>query len=124
VESLTEEFEGFSLKETAVGNFILHECNLTVKRVTLQPLSRNSPENLEVRYKWTNEWAINSNMNYLENCVFVDEAGFNINMRSPFARSIRGAPAIVETPTTRAITHTVLGAITAKDVIALEAQED
>ncbi|KAI8644075.1 hypothetical protein BD408DRAFT_414025 [Parasitella parasitica] len=116
VESLTEAFEGFSLKETAVGNFILHECNLTMKRVTLQPLSRNSPENLEVRYKWTNEWAINSDMNYLENCVFVDEAGFNINMRSPFARSMRGAPAIVETPTTRVITPTVLGAITAKSV--------
>lgn len=62
-------------------------------------------------------------MNHLENCVFMDEAGFNINMRSPFVRSMRGAPAIVETPTTRAITHTVLGAITAKDVIALEIRE-
>ncbi|KAG2199818.1 hypothetical protein INT47_009431 [Mucor saturninus] len=62
-------------------------------------------------------------MNYLENFVFVDEAGFNINMRSPFARSMIGAPAIVETPTTRDITHTVLYAITAKYVIALEIRE-
>ncbi|CAO3664956.1 unnamed protein product [Rhizopus stolonifer] len=122
-ESLTEAFEGFSLKETAVGNFVLHECNLTMKRVTLQPLSRNSPENLEARYKWTNEWAINSDMKYLENCVFMDEAGFNINMRSPFARSMKGTPAIAETSTTRTITHTVLGAITAKNIIALEIRE-
>ena len=55
-------------------------------------------------------------MNYLKNCVFVDEAGFNINMRSPNARSVKGTPAIIETPTTRAITHTILGAITAHDV--------
>ncbi|KAG1455878.1 hypothetical protein G6F46_004385 [Rhizopus delemar] len=32
-------------------------------------------------------------MDYLTNRVFVDESGFNINMRSPNARSIRGAPA-------------------------------
>ncbi|CEJ03240.1 hypothetical protein RMCBS344292_17228 [Rhizopus microsporus] len=62
-------------------------------------------------------------MNYLDNWVFVDETGFNINMRGPFARSMKGTPAIVETPTTRAITHTVLGAITAKDFIALEVRE-
>ncbi|OBZ88688.1 hypothetical protein A0J61_03262 [Choanephora cucurbitarum] len=100
VESLIEAFEGFSLKETAGGNFILHECNLTMKRVTLQPPSQNSPENLEARYKRTHEWTIISDINYLENCVSVDEAGFNINMKSPFAR-----------------------AIAAKDVIALEIRE-
>ncbi|GAA5816026.1 hypothetical protein MFLAVUS_009548 [Mucor flavus] len=94
-----------------------------MKRVTLQPVSRNSPEILEARYTWTHEWAINSGMNHVENCVFVDEAGFNINMRSSFARLMRGTSAIVETPTTRAITHTVLGAITTNDVIALEIRE-
>lgn len=61
-----------------------------------------------------------TDMNYLTNCVFVDEAGFNINMGSPNARSIRGTPAVVETPTTRAITHTILGAITAQDFISVE----
>lgn len=123
VESLTEAFENFSLKETSVGNFILNECNLTVKRATLQPLTRNSPDNLEKRHSWIKKWAETTDMNYLQNCVFVDEAGFNINMRSPNARSIRGTPAIVETPTTRAITHTILGAITANDIIAIEIRE-
>lgn len=123
MESLTEAFEGFNLNETAVGNFTLHEFNLTMNRVTLQSLSRHSPENLEARYKWTNKWVINSDMDYLENCAFVDGTGFNINIRSPFARSIKGTPEIVETPTTRAITYTVLGALTAKDVINLEIRE-
>ncbi|CEG71373.1 hypothetical protein RMATCC62417_07117 [Rhizopus microsporus] len=123
VESLTEAFENFSLKETSVGNFILNECNLTVKRATLQPLARNSPDNLEKRHSWIKKWAETTDMNYLQNCVFVDEAGFNINMRSSNARSIRGTPAIVETSTTRAITHTILGAITANDIIAIEIRE-
>lgn len=52
-------------------------------------------------------------MDYLTNRVFVDESGFNINVRSPNARSIRGAPAFVEMLTTCAVTHTILEAITA-----------
>lgn len=102
VESLTEAFENFNLKTTAVGNFILYEYNLTVKRVTLQPLARNSLDNREKRYNWVKKWE-GTDMKYLQNCVFVDEAGFSINMRSPNARSICGTPVIVETPTSRAL---------------------
>lgn len=54
---------------------------------------------------------------------FWDEAGFSINMRSPNARSIRGTPAIVETPTSRALSHTILGAISANDVLTIEIRE-
>ncbi|KAG1442173.1 hypothetical protein G6F56_011178 [Rhizopus delemar] len=49
VESLMKAFENFSLKETSIGNFIFNEGNLIVKRATLQPLVRNSPDNLEKR---------------------------------------------------------------------------
>ncbi|KAG2215958.1 hypothetical protein INT45_010102 [Circinella minor] len=122
VDSLMESFQNFNLKTTSVRNFILHECNLTIKRVTLHPLSRNSSHNLEKRYDWVKKY-INTDMNYLQNCMFVDETGFNINMRQPYARSISGMPAIVETPTTRAISHTILGAISANDVIAIEIRE-
>lgn len=38
-------------------------------------------------------------------------------------RSIRGTPAIVETFTTCAVTHTILGAITANHIIAIEIRE-
>lgn len=123
MESLIEVFENFSLKETFVGCFILNDCNLTVKRATLQPLARNSPDNLEKRHSWINKWVETTDMNYLQNCVFVDEVGFNINMKSPNARSIRGTPAMVETPTTCAVMHSILGVITANDIIAIEIRE-
>ncbi|KAG1441279.1 hypothetical protein G6F56_011556 [Rhizopus delemar] len=120
VERLTEAFEGFSLKKTSVRNFILHECNLTVKRVTLHPEPRNSSTKIEERYNWVKQWVENSDISFLENCVFVDESAFNINMRSPNARSTKGTPAIVKTPSTSAISHTILGAISARDVISIE----
>ncbi|KAI8080684.1 uncharacterized protein B0P05DRAFT_636906, partial [Gilbertella persicaria] len=46
-----------------------------------------------------------------KNCVFVDESAFDINMRPPSGWSVKGTPAITTTPTTRAVSHTVLGAL-------------
>lgn len=62
-----------------------------------------------------------SDINYVGNCVFVDEAGFN--MRSYNARLVRGTPVLAETKTARAITHLILEAITAHDVISIEIRE-
>ncbi|KAG2217189.1 hypothetical protein INT45_005398 [Circinella minor] len=45
-------------------------------------------------------------------------------MWQPYARSTNGIPEIVETPMTHAISsHTILGAISANDVIATEIRE-
>ncbi|OAC99616.1 hypothetical protein MUCCIDRAFT_167033 [Mucor lusitanicus CBS 277.49] len=59
-------------------------------------------------------------MDYLNNCVFVDESAFDINMRPATARSASGTPAIVTTPSTRAVSHTILGAISAMGVVNIE----
>ncbi|KAG1301740.1 hypothetical protein G6F64_011534 [Rhizopus arrhizus] len=48
-----------------------------------------------------------------------DESGFHTNMRRSFAWSRVGTRPVVKTPVTRAVTHTVLGAITADAVIHL-----
>jgi hypothetical protein len=51
VGSLTKAFEEFSLKKTSVGDFILYDCNLTFKRITPQPLARNSDEQIQKRFE-------------------------------------------------------------------------
>jgi hypothetical protein len=48
-------------------------------------------------------------MDYLSNWIFVDECAFDINMRPSTARSAKGTPAIITTPTTHAVSHTILG---------------
>lgn len=57
-----------------------------------------------------------SNLYFTKNSVFIDEAGFHINMRNNWARSKKGSPAIVKRPTSRAITHTIVGAIHSSSV--------
>lgn len=59
-------------------------------------------------------------MNYFENCVFVDEPGFDNNMRPPGGWSAKGTPAITTTHSTKAVSHAVLGAISAKFVVSME----
>ncbi|KAI8641033.1 hypothetical protein BD408DRAFT_368861, partial [Parasitella parasitica] len=112
VESLTKSFENFSLKETSVRNFMKTECNLSFKRATLHSSERNFEDKLRQRLEWVERWT-STDMDYLSNCVFVDESGFDINMRPPSAWSTVGTPAIVETKSTKATSHTILGAISA-----------
>ena len=52
--------------------------------------------------------------------MWYDESAFNINMRPSGGWSEKGTPAIVTTPSTRAISHTVLGAISARFVMSME----
>lgn len=53
------------------------------------------------------------------NCVFIDESGFNVNMRNNYARSPTGSRAVVMIPKTRATSHTVIGAIHPASVICV-----
>ncbi|KAL0076088.1 hypothetical protein F4703DRAFT_1719083, partial [Phycomyces blakesleeanus] len=55
---------------------------------------RNSIENLNTRKQWFMEWK-DTNLDYTNNCVFIDETGFSINMRNSWARSVRETLAIV-----------------------------
>lgn len=56
-------------------------------------------------------------MNYLQNYVFIDESVFNINMRPSYGRAAPGTPAVTTTPTTRAESHSILGAISIIGVV-------
>lgn len=61
------------------------ECNLSFKRATLRSSERNSEDKLRQRFEWVERWT-STDMDYLSNCVFVDENGFDINMRPQLVR--------------------------------------
>ena len=82
----------------------------TIKRPVFEAEVRNSAENLQTRYEWFMRWK-DSDLDYTENCVFIDKAGFHINMRSNWARSKSGSIAVVKQPKTKSPSHTVIGAI-------------
>jgi hypothetical protein len=59
----------------------------------------------------------NSDLDFDRNCVFIDEAGFNINMRNNWARSTVGTPAIVEIEKATSPFHIIIGSIHSSSVI-------
>ncbi|CEI95284.1 hypothetical protein RMCBS344292_09474 [Rhizopus microsporus] len=99
MDSLTQKFSDLSL--------------------TTQLAARNSPTKIQDRKDWVIKWSA-TDMNYLENCIFIDESRFNINMRPPNGWLLKGKPAVTDIPTDRAVSHTVLSTITAKFVVSME----
>ena len=84
------------------------ECNLSIKVVSRHPLGRNKEGTLQARAYWVDRWVNNDNMNYLKNCIFVDESGFDINMRRSRGWSKRGTQAVVTTPSAKEESLTLL----------------
>ncbi|KAG1049775.1 hypothetical protein G6F41_014359 [Rhizopus arrhizus] len=87
---------------------------ITVKKPHFEAEIRNSIDNLETRYEWFMNWK-DRDLDYTENCVFIDEAGFH--MRNNWARSPAGARSVVKTAKTRATSHSVIGAIHSSAVL-------
>ncbi|KAI7846699.1 hypothetical protein BDC45DRAFT_542629 [Circinella umbellata] len=116
VEDLTAKFADLDIKKSRVAEFMKEECNLSIKVVSRHPVARNKEENLQKRADWVEKWVQNG-MDYLKNCIFVDESGFDINMRRSRGWSPRSSKSITETPSTKATSHSVLGVILAIGVI-------
>ncbi|KAG2209691.1 hypothetical protein INT47_001837 [Mucor saturninus] len=98
------------------------KCNLSIKVVCRHPVGRNKEAALQARANWVDHW-IGDGMDYLNNCIFVDESGFDINMRRSRGWSQRGTEAIITTPSVRGVSHTVIGAISAIGVVNLSMRE-
>ncbi|ORZ18087.1 hypothetical protein BCR42DRAFT_490731 [Absidia repens] len=97
VDSLTKQFEGLVIKKTVVHEFMKNECNLSLKKAHFHPLARNSNATIEKRYEWVLKW-MNTDMDFTTNCVFIDEAAFNINQRRTFAWAEKGDTPIIRQP--------------------------
>jgi hypothetical protein len=116
MESLKEHFEGLTVSKSSVHRCMTIEFNLSFKRCHFHAVARNSEESIKKRYIWA-DTETKTDMNFFTNCVFVDEAGFYINLRRTMGWSVKGTTPIESVATTRAVSHTILGAICAAGVV-------
>ncbi|KAG1325872.1 hypothetical protein G6F62_008322 [Rhizopus arrhizus] len=114
VESLTKNFEGLEIKKSRVAEFMKEDCNLTIKVVTRHPKRRNCSDTLEKRAQFVKEWT-EKGMLFMQNCVFIDESGFDINMRRSRGWSTRGTQAVY--------IYTIQQPVFASDSLKLEKDE-
>jgi len=122
MDGLSAQFMDLSISKTAVYNFMKEKCRISLKKAHFHSAERNSSENIERRYKWIKRW-METDMDYLSNCIFIDEAAFHINMKRNVAWSKIGSRAEVVIPKTRAKTTTILGAISPYGVINVKVRK-
>ena len=69
VEHLKRSFEGLEIKKSRVAEFMMEDCNLSIKVIPRHSKARNSPTTIEARAKWVEEW-LQKGLLYMQNCVF------------------------------------------------------
>jgi hypothetical protein len=98
------------------------KCRISLKKAHFHSVERNLSENIERKYEWLKRW-LETDMDYLSNCIFINEAAFHINMKRTVAWSKIGSRAELIIPKTRAKTTTILGAISLYGVINVKARK-
>lgn len=92
------------------------QCNLLFKKARFQPVDRNSEEKIQEHLDSVHKWE-GTDISFIANCVFLDEAAFHVNIKHSMACSKEDSPAVVTVPKTRAQKTTNLGAIFASGLV-------
>jgi hypothetical protein len=73
-------------------HLVLH-ASVTLKKLDKIMEARTTADSKKNRRTRVLGWKADKNMGWYKNCVFIDEAGFNMHLRRNFGRSKRGMPA-------------------------------
>lgn len=114
-KAVMDAFLGLEITISAISK----HCNLTMKKLEKLPAARNSPATLEKRKEKVLQWMEIPGFDYLKNCVFIDEAGFNMHIKRTFGRSVRGTPAKITVATQRGVSISIIGAMCELGIINL-----
>lgn len=116
-EMLHQEFPGLSVSKSSVYRHARNNCALSMKKLEKIVESRNSEETILKRKNTIMQWMADSEFDFEKNCIFLDEAGFNLHMTRTRGWSKKGKPAKSVVPASRGTSITILGAISSQGVI-------
>lgn len=118
---LCEKFEGLKVSESTVRSHMHKKCLLTYKRVIPQYFNRDAADTVMRRHDAVLSW-MNQGINFMEECIFIDEAGFNRNMHRPYGWSSANSPCKVSVET-KGPNVSIIGAICKDGIVALLRRE-
>ncbi|OAD71776.1 hypothetical protein PHYBLDRAFT_170433 [Phycomyces blakesleeanus NRRL 1555(-)] len=117
--AVMEEFSGLQITKSAIQKHLVKKCALTMKELEKLPEKRDDVSTIEMRQDRILKWQQLADFNYLSNCVFIEEAGFNMHIKRTFGRSVSGTPAKTTVPTQRGVSITILGAMCERGIVSL-----
>jgi transposase len=100
---------------------VFKEFHYSLKRITLQPAQRNSPETIRKRIEYAREYL--GIMSSRESMYFIDESGFSCSMRRSKGRSLAGTPAVATVPSLRTKNYSLCAAYNINSMIMFEVRD-
>ncbi|KAI8346913.1 hypothetical protein EDC96DRAFT_417932, partial [Choanephora cucurbitarum] len=76
---LCEKFEGLKISISAIHRHLVHNHNITLKKLKKIPAARNSDRVMALRKAIVEQYKSDADMDFSKNCAFIDEAGFNLH---------------------------------------------
>jgi transposase len=73
IDSLKSQFEDLKTSKSQMNHYLRNNMLISIKKPTLDPMTRNTDNSLQTRYEWFMKWK-GSDLGYAKNCVFIDEA--------------------------------------------------
>ncbi|CEP09474.1 hypothetical protein [Parasitella parasitica] len=122
-EKLMEGFPGLKVSKTGIYRFIKTRCALSMKKLELHSERRRDPSTLKARRNVVQQWMDDPMIEFESNCVFIDEAGFNMHITRTRGWSIKGTPAINKAPKDCGVNFSTLGAISPEGVIDISVKK-
>ena len=107
---LCSKFEGLSISSSAVRDYIVNHCKISLKNVKLYHLERDSDRTIRLRFEFINAWK-SVDVDYMKNCMFVDEAGFNSHQTGSRGWSKVGELAVAKIPKKEGVNISIIGCI-------------
>lgn len=116
-EKLLEKYVDISISKTQFYRHVKEQCVLSFKKLEKRTEYRNSDKTFLKRKIAVESWLADSYMDFEKNCIFIDEAGFNLHISRMRGWSKVGKPARTKIPKNKGTTITILGAISSQGVI-------
>lgn len=79
VDALNDKLDDRRISKSGVDKHLKESCSYRLKRITKIPAKRNSPDVIELRFRVVEAWIKDSNISFMQNCIFIDESGLNLH---------------------------------------------
>lgn len=109
-EEFPEDFE-VPVSITAMHKVLTDKLSFSLKKAEIYNSRRTHDDIITERFEYATTIINEGQIKYLENCVFVDETGFNLHLNRTQARSKIGRPARIVVTGARGRNVTIFGAI-------------
>ncbi|CEP14349.1 hypothetical protein [Parasitella parasitica] len=116
-DDLSKEFRDIQITPRSVEDHMKKKCHLTYKRIIPRYYGRNKDETVAKRRDAVAYW-VSQNIDFMNECVFLDEAGFNRNMHRSYGWSEAETPCKIDVQT-KGANVSILGAICKSGLITL-----